>query len=523
MKGGKSTERVRALVDNHGVAIRLPAIEWHSPGAILARLAAGRERYLLRQLEGRQAGLAASVPGFIYTVRRESDGRTHFLFTSHGVEHLFGLSPEDVRDDVNLLRRQYHPDDLPRYLERLEYSQNNLLPFRIELRIFHRDRSMRWVEIRSMPQRAEGGAFDWHGLMIDITERKSVEHELQRKEQEYRTLADNIPDVIARYDTRLRLMYVNRAFESLCGMPSSILLGQHAGRGPLWFERDRRVLVATLEEVLNTTTECEIEVGCYDEPGTEHVYLLRCVPEFDADGYATSVLTVGREITSLKHTEYEMLQSHLRLRQLAIRRDDKHMESSRRMAESVHEGIGQCLAALRMQLSAMNGIDAPWQQRVATMHGLVDDAIARMRDVTLSLRPKAFDLGVKSALEWMCGRFAAQYAVGCDAVVDTSASQMGDTCVRVIYQITEIALDNIARHADARQVHIVLDSVDGRYRLRISDDGKGFNILQRSAARVSELEWAQEQVAGLGGEFVVCSQPGQGTMVEALLPGVGKS
>ncbi|MDX1914871.1 MAG: EAL domain-containing protein [Methylophilus sp.] len=115
--------------------------------------------------------LAASVPGFIYTLREDANGHFSFPYASVGIEELFGFSPEDVRDDANELRARYHPDDLSRVMAHVEKTKRELSPYCIEIRIIHPTKGLRWIEIRSAPVRLEDGATEWHGIMIDITER----------------------------------------------------------------------------------------------------------------------------------------------------------------------------------------------------------------------------------------------------------------------------------------------------------------------------------------------------------------
>jgi len=134
------------------------------------------------QLEEQLSGLAASVPGFMFTIRLAADGHASFPFASAGIEQLVGLRPEDIRDDAAVLRARYHPDDLPRMMALMDETQRTLAPFRIEIRIFHPDNGMRWLEIRSTPQRHSDGSTEWHGLMIDITERKLIEEALKNSE-----------------------------------------------------------------------------------------------------------------------------------------------------------------------------------------------------------------------------------------------------------------------------------------------------------------------------------------------------
>lgn len=155
------------------------------------------------KLQERIAALAAAVPGFLFTIRVDADGRTHFPFASPGVEEIAGLRPEEFRDDAGVLRARYHPDDLPRMLDLMAETTRTLAPFRIEIRIEHPDKGQRWVEIRSTPQRQPDGATEWHGLMIDITARKETERHLLESRALLRDLCAHRED--AREEDRKRI------------------------------------------------------------------------------------------------------------------------------------------------------------------------------------------------------------------------------------------------------------------------------------------------------------------------------
>lgn len=164
------------------------------------------------KLQERLAAVAAAVPGFIFTIRVEPGGRTCFPFASDGIEDLFGIRPEEIRDDAAVLRARYHPDDLARHLELVAESGRTLAPFRIEIRVNHPDKGERWVEIRSTPQRQPDGATEWHGVMIDVTERKRMEALLATREQYQRTLLDNFPFFVWLKDKESRLLAANQQY-----------------------------------------------------------------------------------------------------------------------------------------------------------------------------------------------------------------------------------------------------------------------------------------------------------------------
>lgn len=135
--------------------------EFGPDGSVRSVLSIGRdetERHRLKAelrrraaLEEQVSSLAQSVPGFLFLGRIEADGRAHFPFASEGVFDLFGLLPEDIRDDAEVLRARYHPDDRLRVRACLSESARQLTPYRIELRIAHPKKGERWIEIRGTP------------------------------------------------------------------------------------------------------------------------------------------------------------------------------------------------------------------------------------------------------------------------------------------------------------------------------------------------------------------------------------
>lgn len=142
------------------------------------------EATLLRhaELEGRLRALAVSMPGVLFSVRLGADGGTSVQYVSPGVENLFGLKPEAVYDDAELLFARYHPDDQPQLRRQLDASAATLTPLVAEVRMLHAGGDLRWIEVRATPQRHGDGAVEWHGMMFDITGVKASEERLHHLE-----------------------------------------------------------------------------------------------------------------------------------------------------------------------------------------------------------------------------------------------------------------------------------------------------------------------------------------------------
>ena len=140
----------------------------------------------------------------------------------------------------------------------------------------------------------------------DVTERKRLEALLAEREREFRTLVENVKDVVVRYDCDCRRIYVNPAWEKVNGMKAQDVLGktlqEAAGRiAPMVADLDR-----FLKCVLSSGLPDSIEV-CWDDAKGERVcYELDATLEFDETGNVVSVLTVARDISERKRLEKEL-------------------------------------------------------------------------------------------------------------------------------------------------------------------------------------------------------------------------
>jgi two-component system, cell cycle sensor histidine kinase and response regulator CckA len=132
-------------------------------------------------------------------------------------------------------------------------------------------------------------------------ERKRIEASLQQREQELRTLTENAPDIIARFDQNLRHLYVNSAVEEATGLLAQNFLGKtNREMGMPADQIDQWELA--LQQVFKTGERKLIEFKFLTPQGIRY-YQSQCVPEFALDGSVASVLGITRDISNLKLAE----------------------------------------------------------------------------------------------------------------------------------------------------------------------------------------------------------------------------
>ena len=123
--------------------------------------------------------LSAHVPGGIYQIKMEFDGRFSVIYASDGIREIYELEPEVLLLNAEAMFTRIHPQDTTRIRASIRASADNLSPWREEYRVQLPLRGLRWVRGEATPEELPGGGVLWHGYISDITDLKRVEEELR--------------------------------------------------------------------------------------------------------------------------------------------------------------------------------------------------------------------------------------------------------------------------------------------------------------------------------------------------------
>ena len=212
--------------------------------------------------------------------------------------------------------------------------------------------------------------------------------------------------------------------------------------------------------------------------------------------------------------------SQERLRALSRRLLEVQEDERGRLARDLHDDVGQALTALKIQLESLARVAGPVAARVLECVETTRHTLERVRQLSLSLRPLQLDdLGLVAALRSHLDR---QASVGgltphFDAVNAPHgvASEIETACFRVAQE----AINNVLRHAQARNLWVRVFTEDAHLVLSVRDDGSGFDLdhaRRRGAAGASlGLVGMEERVALAGGSLELQSAPGHGTLMLA--------
>lgn len=153
------------------------------------------ERYIFQQKKaedelstGHQflAKLLAQVPGALYQYRLFPDGRMSFPFASQGLQNIYEVSPEEVRENAQLVFAHLHPDDTDAIMDSMKESARTMQAWHLEYRVILPKQGLRWRLGQAQPERLSDGSILWHGFITDITERALAEAKHKLLEDELR-------------------------------------------------------------------------------------------------------------------------------------------------------------------------------------------------------------------------------------------------------------------------------------------------------------------------------------------------
>jgi GAF domain-containing protein/anti-sigma regulatory factor (Ser/Thr protein kinase) len=216
------------------------------------------------------------------------------------------------------------------------------------------------------------------------------------------------------------------------------------------------------------------------------------------------------------------------LQGLSSRLIDAQEQERKRIAQELHDEMGQALTAMSINLSAIDkqlgaALDPETAQRLAETDSLITRTLEQMRELALDLRPSMLDdLGLLPALRWYVKRYENRTGilVGLEAVgLELRLPEQIET---VIYRMVQEALTNVARHARANRVDIRLQRRDSIVQAFIEDDGSGFDPAEVADREAQErgvgLVGMRERIAAVGGSLEIKSHPGKGTRLAIELP-----
>ena len=236
---------------------------------------------------------------------------------------------------------------------------------------------------------------------------------------------------------------------------------------------------------------------------------------------AISVAAI-RDITERKYDEEKLLNYQAQLRSLVSELVITEERERRRMAEFLHDIIGQALAFCKIKLGTLKPTSnqEKFNQHLQEVRKLIDETIQNTRSLTYDLSPPIlYELGFEPAVESLAEQISNQHGIEIHVTKTEQLIILNNNLRILLYQSVRELLINIVKHADATNVRIIISSDAENINIHLSDDGRGFNpsdmVVDNGSFGLFNI---RERLRHLSGQFEIQSQPGHGTSVKISIP-----
>jgi len=243
------------------------------------------------------------------------------------------------------------------------------------------------------------------------------------------------------------------------------------------------------------------------------------------------------EVAQIAQAFHEMVQKASLLREMETRskrlaalsaRVARAQEEEReRIARELHDGLGQALTAIRLDIGAAcrrfatDGADGATEY-LSKAQRLTEESLDELRRMVFDLRPPALDhLGLVAALESYVRDFEQRFTVQVSLTADHLKSRLPFEVETALYRICQEALTNVSKHADATRTTLRLERDRDVVTLTVQDDGTGFDapaVLDGGALSSIGILSMERRAEDLGGEFHIESSLGKGTRIRVTVP-----
>jgi two-component system sensor histidine kinase UhpB len=340
-------------------------------------------------------------------------------------------------------------------------------------------------------------------------EKSQLQEKILRAKRDWEMTFDAVPDPVLLLDEDRRILRANRAAEML-GFQLSELLGRSCDE-ILRGGRDAPLTSAVSSQHLSTRFDLE-------EPRIGRFFDVTSTPVSDSLRGSVRRVVVLRDITARKQVEGRLRCSEEQLRALAARLHTSAEHERLRIARELHDQLGQALTGIKMDLdwAIRKHADDSGQLagKVRAVMEQVDSIVGLVRKLSTELRPGMLDtLGLNAALEWLAEDFQRRSEIKCSVQVPQDRLSFSPEHEIAIFRICQEALTNIARHAGASSVSVILTRHGDDVVFTVEDDGRGFNTEILDATKSLGLAGMRERALLFGGDLQVHSSPGHGARV----------
>jgi signal transduction histidine kinase len=366
-------------------------------------------------------------------------------------------------------------------------------------------------------------------IQRDITQRKQAEEALEIAHEFQQSIIDGVADPIMVINSDYKIMMANRAAREFStggsdafGAMNCYELSHHRKSPCSGNEHP-----CPLQDVQKAGQPVTVVHEHFQANGERRYVEVVASPLLKTDGGFQGIIESLRDITDRKKAEEAILRHTERLKALAAQLAEVEDAERQRLARELHDRVGQNLTALginlniiQMQLS--DDLSGSVHYHLDDSLSLVELTAERIRDVMADLRPPVLDdYGLVAALRWYGEKISRRIDIPITVAGEEPDPRMNPRVENALFRITQEALTNVAKHAQASNAKISVEMEGDLLRLSVMDDGIGFdpqNLSESDEGQGWGLLSITERAEAVGGQVWIDSSSDQGTTVTVEVP-----
>jgi PAS domain S-box-containing protein len=474
-------------------------------------------------------------------------------------KQMLGYGDDEIEPHVSAWERLLHPDDWPRARDVLDRVVQGQGTYEGEFRLRHKAGHYVDVLSRGLPLRREQGGpvVRIVGTHFDLSERKLAEAALRESEERLMLAFAGAQEGVWDWNLETGAVVYSPRWKEMLGYTEAEVEPHVSAWERLLHPDDRPRARALFDRVAQGKGTYEGEFRLRHKNGHYIHVLSRGLPvRREPGGAVIRIVGTHFDLTERKFAEEALRKAHNELEQRVVDRtielelanrslraemDERRRAESaraemlgrlvfaqederRRIAREMHDQFGEQLTALSLRIGALRESAAGDPALSAKVEAL--EAVAQQLDrdvdhLVWELRPTALDdLGLRAALANYVQDWSARVRVSADLhTAGLTDDRLSSEIETTLYRIAQEALNNIAKHARAEHVEIILERRADHVSLVVEDDGVGFDpAAAATPGRGFGLLGMQERAAMVGATLEIESTVGEGTTILVRMP-----
>jgi len=334
---------------------------------------------------------------------------------------------------------------------------------------------------------------------------KTTTEQLHEREERLRHFYEATTDGIILHENGKPLL-VNHALSSLTGFSEQELM--------------QKEIKGIITSVINRTEVTDYlnihayEASCISKSGkTFPVEVQQGFVEYKGRKIDATVL---RDITQRKEVESALKDE--RAKRLSALIDGQEMERQR-VSRELHDGLGQFLIAIKLKLENIIYTQQAYKGSLLEVQEMFNTTIDEVRRISDNLMPSILkEFGLETALRNLCKLMAQASNINIRFESLPLKRKMEERISTYLYRISQEALNNVVKHAQATEVGIELLELGNYIQLIIEDNGKGFDVDKHFNSQGNGIYNMRERINVIGGSIEIKSKPGKGTIIDIKIP-----